>query len=86
MVEKLVFETKLSRKRIVVLPKAAVERLGLVEGQRIRVVVEDNRIVIEPIRDAIWYALHGPKIGKISFEELEEESLREQEKLSKNTS
>lgn len=43
----------------------------------------EDKIVIEPVRDAIWLALHGKKIGKIMPEEIEEESLREQERLSK---
>jgi len=85
VVERLVFETRLGRKRVVVLPKAVVERLGLYEGQKLRIVVESDKIVIEPVRDAIWYALHGPKIGRITFEELEEESLREQEGISQGT-
>ncbi|HDI32165.1 MAG TPA: AbrB/MazE/SpoVT family DNA-binding domain-containing protein, partial [Thermofilum sp.] len=34
-----------------------------------------------PVRDAIWLALYGRKIGVIMPEEIEEESLREQEKL-----
>ncbi len=40
-----------------------------------------DKIVIEPIRDAVWLALHGKKIGKLSHEEVEKESLVEQEKL-----
>jgi hypothetical protein len=47
--------------------------------------IEGDRIVIEPVRDAFWYALHGPKVGYISFKELEEESEREQEKLQNST-
>ncbi len=85
MSRRLVFETKLGRKRVVVLPKAVVEALGLSEGQRLRIVVEGDRIVIEPLRDAFWFAVHGSKIGEISFEELEEESRVEQEKLASGT-
>lgn len=41
-----------------------------------------DKIVIEPVRDAIWLALYGKKIGRIMPEEIEEESFLEQEKLS----
>ncbi|RLF19279.1 MAG: AbrB/MazE/SpoVT family DNA-binding domain-containing protein, partial [Thermoprotei archaeon] len=46
--------------------------------------VNSDSIIIRPIRDAIWLALHGKKIGRIMPKEIEEESLREQEKLSKH--
>ncbi|MCR6693008.1 MAG: hypothetical protein MRT15_11495 [archaeon YNP-LCB-003-016] len=44
--------------------------------------VEEGKIVIEPIKDALWFAFHDPKVGRVTFKELEEESEREQEKLS----
>jgi len=37
----------------------------------------------EPIGNVVWLALYGKKIGKIMPKELEEESLVEQEKLSR---
>ena len=80
-----VFEVKVSRKRLVTIPKAVAEKLGIVEGMKLKLYVEEDRIVLEPVRDALWFAVHGPKVGYIGFEELEEESLREQEKLE-NTS
>jgi len=45
--------------------------------------VEVNAGKKEPIRDVVWLALYGKKIGKIMPEELERESLIEQEKPSK---
>jgi AbrB family looped-hinge helix DNA binding protein len=80
-----VFEVKVSRKRLVAIPKTVAEKLGIVEGMKLKLYVEEDRIVLEPVRDALWFAVHGPKVGYIGFEELEEESLREQEKLE-NTS
>jgi AbrB family looped-hinge helix DNA binding protein len=80
-----VFEVKVSKKRLVAIPKAVAEKLGIVEGMKLKLYVEGSRIVLEPVRDALWFAVHGPKVGYIGFEELEEESLREQEKLE-NTS
>lgn len=81
----LVFESKVSRKRLLAIPKAAAEKVGIKEGSRVKIIAEADKIVIEPIRDAIWYALHGPKIGYIGFKELEEESLHEQEKIKNTT-
>ena len=75
-------ETKVGRKRVIVIHKKIADAVGLREGQRVRIAVQGGKIVIEPIRDAIWLALHGKKIGRIMPEEVEEESLREQERLS----
>ena len=74
-------ETKVGKKRVVVIPKKIAEAVKLREGQRIRITVAGDSIVIKPVRDAIWLALYGRKIGKIMPEEVEEESLHEQEKL-----
>ena len=79
----IVVETKIGKKRIVVIPKIIAEAVKIHEGQRVKIMAVNNKIVLEPVRDAVWLALHGRKIGKISPEEIEEESLREQQKLSK---
>ena len=79
----LVVETRVGRKRVIVIPKSIAEAVGISEGQRIKVMAAGDKIVIEPVRDAVWLALHGRKIGRIEPEEVEEESVREQEKLSK---
>lgn len=76
-------ETRVGRKRVIVIPKAVADAVGLREGQRVRVTAVEGRIVIEPVRDAIWLALHGRRIGRITPEELERESLGEQERLSR---
>jgi len=76
-------ETKVGKKRVIVIHKRVADAVGLREGQRVRIIAQGDRVVIEPIRDAIWLALHGRKIGRIMPEEVEEESLREQERLSK---
>jgi AbrB family looped-hinge helix DNA binding protein len=82
METKPVFEVKVSKKRLIAIPKAVAEKLGIVEGMKLRLYVEGDRIVLEPVRDALWFAIHGPKVARISFEEVEEESIREQEKLA----
>jgi len=62
MSDTLVFEAKVSRKRLPAIPKAAAESLGIREGSRVKIYVGRDRMIIEPIRDVIWYALYGPKI------------------------
>jgi hypothetical protein len=52
---------------------------------RLKVYVSGGKIVLEPIRDALWYAIHGPKVGYIGFNELEEESVRKQGRLLSTT-
>ncbi len=79
----VVIETRVGRKRVIVIPKAVAEAVGIREGQKVRVMAVEGKIVIEPVRDAVWLALYGRKIGRISPEEVEGESLIEQEKLSK---
>jgi hypothetical protein len=59
--------------------------LGIAVGMRLKVYVSGGKIVLEPIRDALWYAIHGPKVGYIGFNELEEESVRKQGRLLSTT-
>ena len=74
------FEVKVHRGRRVTIPKAVADLLGIEEGSRLRLHVEDDKIVLEPVRDALWFAIHGPKVAYVGFEELEEESESEQRK------
>ncbi len=74
------FEVKVHRGRRITIPKAVADALGIGEGSRLRLRVEGDRIVLEPVRDALWFAIHGPKVAYIGFEELEGESESEQGK------
>jgi AbrB family looped-hinge helix DNA binding protein len=76
------FEVKVSRKRLIAIPKAVADELGIAEGSRLRLHVEGDRVVLEPVRDALWFAIHGPKVAYVGFEELEEESESEQRRLA----
>ena len=78
---KPVFEVKISKKRLIFIPKAVADMLGIVEGMKLKVYVEVNKIILEPVRDALWYAIYGLKIGFINFKEIEEESIFEQGKI-----
>jgi len=73
-----VHEVKVHRGRRITIPKAVADLLGIEEGSRLRLHVEGDRVVLEPVRDALWFAIHGPKVAYIGFEELEEESESEQ--------
>jgi AbrB family looped-hinge helix DNA binding protein len=66
------FEVKVHRGRRITIPKAVADLLGIGEGSRLRLHVEGDRVVLEPVRDALWFAMHGPKVAYIGFEELEE--------------
>jgi len=72
------FEVKVHRGRRITIPKAVADLLGIEEGSRLRLRVEGDRVVLEPVRDALWFAMHGPKVAYIGFEELEGESESEQ--------
>jgi len=76
----LTVEVKVGRKRTIVIPKAIAESLGIVEGGKVVLKVEKDKLIIEPIPDAIWLALRGEKIAEISWKEIEEISIAEQEK------
>lgn len=73
---------KVGKKRVIVIPKAIADEARISEGQKIRITTDGERIIIEPVRDAVWLAIHGKKIGRIEPEEVEEESMHEQERLS----
>ena len=55
-------ETRVGRKKVIVVPGDR-EEVGLVEGQRVRIRAENGKALIEPVRYALWLALHGRKIG-----------------------
>ena len=57
------FEVKVHRGRRITIPKAVADLLGIEEGSRLRLHVEGDRVVLEPVRDALWFAIHGPQGG-----------------------
>ena len=75
-------ETKVGKKRVIVIPKKIADAVNIKEGQKIEIKAVGDKIIIEPVRDAVWLAIHGRKIGRILPEEIEEESIHEQERLS----
>ncbi len=76
----LALEVRVGRRRTIVIPKVVAEALGIDEGSRLLLEVRGDSIVLKPVRDAIWLSLRGEKIAKITLEELESESIVQQEK------
>jgi len=79
----LTVKARVGKKRVLVIPKVIAENLGLDEGSIVRITATEGKIIIEPLRDAIWLSLHGKKIARITLKELEEESLEQQRRYFK---
>ena len=77
----LTSKAKIGKKRVLVIPKKIAEALNISEGSVVKMTVDNDRLIIEPIRDAIWLSLYGEKIAKITLRELEEISVEEQKKV-----
>jgi AbrB family looped-hinge helix DNA binding protein len=76
----LTVKARVGRKRVLVIPKIVAEKLGVDEGSAVKITVVEDKMVIEPLHDAIWLSLYGEKIARISLEELEKESIEQQSK------
>ncbi len=74
----LVKQIRVGKKRTITIPKSVAERLGIKEGTVLELRVEDNKIILVPVRDAITLSLRGEKFAKITLRELEEESIKQQ--------
>ncbi len=73
-------KAKVGKKRVLVIPKKIAERVGINEGTIVELKEEGNKIIIEPLRDAVWLSIYGEKITKVTLKELEEESFEQQKK------
>ncbi len=71
---------RVGRKRIIVIPKQIASELGIEEGDKLLLIVDDNKIILKPIPNAITLSLRGKKIARIYLKELEEKSINEQKK------
>lgn len=78
MMVALMVKTRIGKKRVLVIPKKIAERLNLDEGTAVKITASEGKMVVEPIRDAIWLSLHGEKVARVTLKELEEESLEQQ--------
>jgi len=57
--------------------------LSLSEGSAVRITATGDKIVIEPLRNAVWLSLRGEKVARITLKELEEESVKQQKRYLK---
>ena len=78
MMLSLTVKARIGKKRVLVIPKAIAENLSLDEGSAVKITVAGDKIIIEPLRDAVWLSLHGEKVARITLKELEEESIEQQ--------
>ena len=76
----LTVKARIGKKRVLVIPKKVAERLSLDEGSAVKITASGNKIIIEPLRDAVWLSLHGEKVARVTLKELEEESVERQRK------
>jgi len=76
----LTVKIRVGRKRTIVIPKAVAEALSIDEGSKLKLTVENGKIILEPIPDAIQLSLRGNKLGKVSLKDLETESIEIQKK------
>ena len=79
----LTVKARIGKKRVLVIPKVIAENLGLDEGSTVKITATGDKIIIEPLRDAVWLSLHGEKIARITLKELEEESFEQQKRRLK---
>lgn len=79
----LTVKARIGKKRVLVIPKVIAESLGLDEGSAVRITVAGDKIIIEPLRDAVWLSLHGEKVARITLKELEGESFEQQKRYIK---
>ncbi len=73
-------EVRVGKRRTLVIPKAIADMLGIREGSRLEMRVEEGRIVLEKVPDAVELSLHGEKVARVSLEELEAESIEHQKR------
>ncbi len=81
----LTTEGQIGKKYTIYLPKTIVDKAELRVGMKILISVEDNRVIIEPVPDPIDLAIHGKKFASTTIEEIEDISIEEQSKHTKDS-
>jgi len=69
--------SRVGRKNTLYLPKEVVRRLGIREGDRVVMRIEDGRLILEFISDPLTLALRSERWAKTTVEEFERESEQE---------
>ena len=75
------FISRVGKKNVLYLPREVVRRLGIREGDRAIMRVDEGRLILEFISDPLTLALRGERWAKTTVEEFERESELEQEGL-----
>ncbi len=77
------YRVRISKKYTIYIPREISRRLNLREGDYVRLRVERNKLIIEPIVNPFDLALSNKKYAKITFEEFEKTSEEIQNELFK---
>jgi antitoxin MazE len=64
------------------IPEALADVLDLREGGKMNLWIEEDKLILEPIRvrDALELAIKGKKFASVSFDEVKKMSLEEQDR------
>jgi antitoxin MazE len=76
--ESLSTVARIGKRRTLVIPKKIAEKIGIKEGDKVKITVLEDKLVLEPIRDAVWLSLYGKKVASVTLEDLEATSMEEQ--------
>lgn len=71
----------IGKKFLMEIPKEIREKANLKEGQKIRIELKGNEIILKPIVDPFELATTAPKFAEMTFEEFEHASEEMQEDL-----
>jgi bifunctional DNA-binding transcriptional regulator/antitoxin component of YhaV-PrlF toxin-antitoxin module len=71
-------EVRIGKRLTLVILRNVAEKLGIEEGDKIKITVVGDKLVLQPIRDAVWLSLYGKKVAKVTLEDLEATSIEEQ--------
>ena len=71
---------KVGKKYAVYLPKSVAKAAGLKEGDKVEFEVSESAVALHAIRDPLELALRGSKFATVTADEIEETSMKEQER------
>ena len=71
-------EVRIGKRLTLVILRNVAEKLGIKERDKIKITVVGDKLVLQPIRDAVWLSLYGKKVAKVTLEDLEATSIEEQ--------
>lgn len=71
-------EVRIGKRLTLVIPRNVAEKLGIKERDKIKITLVEDKLVLQPIRDAVWLSLYGKKVAKVTLEDLEATSIEEQ--------